>query len=98
MFDKGNRYISRGINENIDLQLQVLLWSLIDELQIEKDYLQIFNLSREGDVIIIEHSQEIPEYKLSIRISAKDFSFQGNAKIYAIDSEEYSTLLLAEEY
>lgn len=42
MFDKENRYITRGINEKIDLQLQILLWSLVDNLKIEKDYFAIF--------------------------------------------------------
>ena len=54
MFDKENRYITRGINEKIDLQLQILLWSLVDDLKVEKDYLQVFKLSRVGDVINIE--------------------------------------------
>ncbi|MFR4230215.1 DUF960 family protein [Clostridium sp.] len=42
MFDKENRYITRGINEKIDLQLQILLWSLVDNLKIEKDYFASF--------------------------------------------------------
>lgn len=98
MFLKENRYVTSGINERIDLSLQILLWNLVKDIKIQKDFLQVFNLSREGEFIIIEHSQETPEYKSVIRISAKDFSFQGNAKIYAIDSVEYSTLLLSEEY
>ena len=36
MFDKENRYITRGVNEKIDLQLQILLWSLVDDLKVEK--------------------------------------------------------------
>lgn len=98
MFTKENRYITRGVNENLDLSLQLLLWSLVDELKIEKDYFQVFNLSRQGDVINIEHTQEVPEYKSYISINAEELEFQGDAKIYAIDSGEYSVLLLAEEY
>lgn len=98
MFDKENRYITRGINEKIDLQLQILLWSLVDDLQIEKDYLQVFKLSRVGDVINIEHTQEVPEYKSSIKVNAKDLEFKEEIKIYVIDSGVYSTMLLLEEY
>lgn len=43
MFDKENRYITRGINEKIDLQLQILLWNLVEDLQREKDYLQVLS-------------------------------------------------------
>lgn len=98
MFAKENIYITRGINEKLDLPLQLLLWSLVDDLKIEKNYLQIFKLSRVGEVINIEHTQEIPGYKSSIKVNAKNLDFKGNVKIYAIDSVEYSTLLLAKEY
>ncbi|WP_346962245.1 DUF960 family protein [Clostridium sp.] len=98
MFAKENRYITRGVNEKLDLHLQILLWNLVDELKIEKDYLQVFNLRRNGTFINIEHLQEIPGYNSLIIINAKDLEFQGSEKIYAIDSGEYSTLLLAEEY
>ena len=86
------------INEKIDLQLQILLWSLVDNLKIEKDYLQVFKLSRAGDVINIEHTQEVPEYKSFIKINAKDLEFNEDIKIYVIDSGVYSTMLLPEEY
>ena len=57
MFAKENRYITRGINEKLDLPLQILLWNLVDDLKIEKDYLQVFKLSRVGDVVNIEHKR-----------------------------------------
>ena len=98
MFDIENRYITRGVNEKIDLPLQLFLWSLIDNLEIEKDYLQVFNLNRVGDVINIEHTQEVPEYKSYIKVNAKDLEFKEEIKIYVIDSGVYSTMLLLEEY
>jgi len=30
--NKSNRYITRGVNEEIDIRLQVLMWSLIEML------------------------------------------------------------------
>lgn len=98
MFAKENRYITRGVNKKLDLHLQLLLWNLVDDLKIEKDYLQVFNLRRDGNFINIEHSQEIPKYNSLITINAKNLDFQGIEKIYALDSGEYSTLLLAVEY
>ena len=92
MFDKENRYITRGGNEKIDLSLQILLWNLVDDLKIEKDYLQVFKLSRVGDVINIEQTQEVPEYKSFIKVNAKDLEFKEEIKIYVIDSGVYSTM------
>ena len=98
MFDKENRYITRGVNEKVDLSLQILLWNLVDDLKVEKDYLQVFKLSRVGDIINIEHTQEVPEYKLFIKVNAEDLEFKEDIKIYVIDSGAYSTMLLSEEY
>lgn len=98
MFDKENRYITRGVNEKIDLSLQILLWNLVDDLKVEKDYLQVFKLSRTGEVINIEHIQEVLEYKSFIKVNAKDLEFKEEMKIYVIDSGIYSTMLLSEEY
>ena len=97
MFDKENRYITRGVNEKIDLSLQILLWNLVDDLKVEKDYLQVFKLSRTGEVINIEHIQEVLEYKSFIKVNAKDLEFKEEMKIYVIDSGIYSTMLLSEE-
>lgn len=98
MFAKENRYITRGVNEKLDLPLQILLWILVDDLKIEKDYLQVFKLSRVADVVNIEHTQEVPDYKSYIKVNAKDLEFEGDEKVYLIDSHDYSTMLLEEEY
>lgn len=48
MFDNGNRYISRGINDEIPIDVQIFMWQLIEELKdtIEDiDYLQVFTIS-----------------------------------------------------
>ena len=98
MFAKENRYITSGVNKKIDLSLQILLWNLVDNLKVEKDYLQVFKLIRDGDVVNIEHTQEVPDYRLCIKVNAKDLEFEGNEKVYLIDSGDYSTMLLSEEY
>ena len=97
MFKKENRYMTRKIVEEIPLEINILLWNLIDELQIRKDYLQIFELNPIGKGIVeIVHKQEIPEYESSIYIYNE--VIKENKKIYAIDSVEYSTLMLSYEY
>ncbi|MDK0571845.1 DUF960 family protein [Clostridium perfringens] len=42
MFKKESRYITRGANKKLYLRLQLILWSMIDELNEERkelDYL-----------------------------------------------------------
>ena len=54
MFDNKNRYITRRINENLDIRLQILLWNLIDSLKEKNqglDYLQVFNISNKDKEI-----------------------------------------------
>ncbi len=67
MFKKNNRYVTRGVNEEIDIILQLIMWSMIDKLKdegnVELDYLQVFKLRKEGKEVIIEQSQEVPEHK-----------------------------------
>ena len=43
------RYVTRGISNELPLMLQIILWGLIDTMEVaEKDYLQIFCLSNES--------------------------------------------------
>lgn len=95
MFDN-SRYITKGINEELPLNLQILLWSLVDTLLIEKDYLQIFNIKViRGNLLEITHSQENPPYKRTIQAVG---NIDRDMKVYIIDSQEYSTMLFSEEY
>lgn len=103
MFKKNNRYVTRGVNEDVDIRLQLIMWSMIDKLKdeenIQLDYLQVFKLRKEGKKVIIEQSQEVPEHKVSYEIEIEDVEIGNENKIYVIDSgEEYSTMLLASEY
>lgn len=97
MFKKENRYMTREIAEEIPLEINILIWSLIDSLTIEKDYLQIFELNPIGKGIVeIIHKQEVPKYENCIYINNDDI--KNNLKIYAIDSVEYSTLIFSYQY
>lgn len=102
MFKKENRYISQYVNEYIDIRLQVLMWGLIDKLKETKDfkldYLQVFNICKNKDKIILEHKQEMEEYKKVYKINSSEISINRMIKIFVIDGNEGSTMLLAEEY
>lgn len=100
MFKQENRYVSRRVNETVPMQLQILLWSMIDSLKEKKelDYLQIFRLKVKGDKVLIEHEQEVPLYKEQYEVEKSKFPIGNNMKIYVIDSIDYSTMIFAEEY
>ena len=90
------RYATRGITTTVPLLLQIVLWDLIDSMEVvEKDYLQVFRLSAESGKQKIIHEQEQPEY-------SKEYLFPSDspitAKIFVIDDETHTTMLLAEEY
>lgn len=95
MFDN-QRYVTRGIIERIEPVCQLMLWNMIDSLDIKKDYLQVFLLVWKNGVLTITHSQEQPFYKKVYTYPCK--SAEKTEKIFVIDSEEYSIMLLAEEY
>lgn len=102
MFKKNNRYVTRGVNEEIDIRLQLIMWSMVDKLKnernVELDYLQVFKLRKEDNKIVIKQSQEVPEYSYTYEIELEDIQIDYEIKIYVIDSGEYSTMLLPSEY
>ena len=97
MFKKESRYITRGANEKLDLRLQLIIWSMIDKFNEESkelDYLQVFKIRK----CVIEHSQEVPEYKEKYVIDLENIEVNGSIKVFVIDDYKYSTMMLAEEY
>lgn len=102
MFDK-NRYITRGVKEEIGLDIQILIWSYIDALKERKDinvdYLQVFELNtiNRNDIFNqkLVHKQELAPYEKLYLLNVEE---PVNKKVYVIDEGDYSTMLLAEEY
>ena len=93
---KNPRYTTKGINDNLPIMTQIIIWELIDSMKVdEKDYLQVFTLSVEDGLQKILHEQECPEY-------SAEHLFPSTApitgKIFVIDDETHSTMLFAEEY
>ena len=93
------RYLTRGISEGLQPELQLLLWTMIDHMEGEKDYLQVFDLSPASDdgIMIqhIRHHQEQPEFSEEIDVLLVE---PIEAKIFVIDDGDHSTMLFAEEY
>ena len=88
------RYLTRGVQSEIPIELQFFMWGCLETVP-EPDYLQIFRLEPFGGMQRISHEQEVPEFRHEYLIPTDK---PITAKVYIIDSDEYSTMLLAEEY
>ena len=102
MFEKENRYVTRGINAEVDIRIQIILWDMIDKLKeqgnIELDYLQVFEIEKINEIIKIEHRQEVPNYSQAYMLNEVDIEINTPMKVFVIDDGENSTMMLAEEY
>ena len=94
MFDN-NRYLTRGVDNAIPMELQLFLWNCVDGLPEPRDYLQVFELSASGPMQSIVHSSEEPEYR-KVYMIPSDAPI--TEKLYIIDDGDHSTMLLANEY
>lgn len=84
------RLMTRGINETLDFGTQLLLWSLYDGMEGEKDYLQVFETLETGNLL---HFSEEPAY----RAEYPGFPVLPE-KVYIIRDDEVETMLFASEY
>lgn len=99
MFDKDkNRYITKGIKQRINALIYLILWEMIDDMEVpKKDCLQSFDLrikdETEGLMEIIHHQDE-NSYTNSIEFYTVN---PVNAKIHVLDVGLYSTMFLEGE-
>ena len=98
----GKRYITRGINNTLPIDIQLILFQSIEVMRgkvEELDWLQVMTLDtikKDGiKVLHITHEQEQPEGKLEYYISVESTI---KCKVFVVDDIEYVTMLLAEEY
>lgn len=101
MFD--NKFITQGVDLNIPKIVVTFMFELIDQMEVEKDYLQIFELTkkRKNDIfmdLIVKHSQEKPAYSKEYQMPYYGPSIEYTGKVYVIDDGDHCTMLLAEEY
>ena len=84
------RLMTCGINETLDFGTQLLLWSLYDAMEGEKDCLQVFETLENGNLV---HFSEEPAY----RAEYPGFPVLPE-KVYIIRDDEVETMLFASEY
>ena len=105
MFEK-NTYITRGINESLSLEVISLLWLKVQGVKDRKlDYLQVFEFKNTGTlespILEVKWSQEVPKHEETFKV--KGIMLEEVEKVWIICSgegtdDEYSTMLLPEEY
>lgn len=89
------RYLTKGVQAEIPLELQLFMWGCINRLPKERDYFQVFKMESLNGIQKITHFSEQPEYYKEYFIPTDK---PITSKVYIIDSNEYSTMLLASEY
>lgn len=94
----GSRYVTSGINGGLSMELQAIIWELIDQLEVEQDYLQVFNLEVVDDAIKLTHRQEEPDYVQGYLLKSKEISIESDNRIFVIDDGEYATMMFSYEY
>ena len=92
---KNQRYLTRGVQSEIPLELQLFMWECIDSMPEPKDYFQVFRFKAVNNLQCITHITEAPEYQKKYKLKSSD---PITTKVYVIDDETHSTMLLAEEY
>lgn len=95
MFEN-QKFLTRGVMAEIPSWLTNLMWHMVLTMVVEeKDYLQVFKLTKTLTGQHIVHEQEQSPYRYELDVECPDAV---NAKVFVIDSQVYSTMLLADEY
>lgn len=92
---KNQKMLTREVLEKIPVLHQFIMWELICDLPVNKDYLQVFSMSEENGKQKLIHSQECPEYKKEYILPLSPII---TGKVFVIDDGEYSTMLMNYEY
>ncbi|RDW21367.1 hypothetical protein CWR48_02885 [Oceanobacillus arenosus] len=101
MFEStGKRYMTRAIADELHIEIQLLLWHLIDELKSQGsklDYLQVFELSVLDGKQMIVHRQEVPEREQKWSITLKSTN-PITEKVWCIDDGKNQMMLFPSDY
>ena len=93
---QNQRYLTRGVQDTIPPELQLLMWNALEAVPEPKDYFQILRLFVLNGIQCIEHQQEQPPFKREYLLPTVENPI--TAKVYIIDDGDHRTMLLAEEY
>lgn len=89
------RYITTNADTRIPKETQIIMWFMLDRMEIEKDHLQIFSLSIKDNKQHILHSQEQPSWSEEVLFESDT---PVKEKVYIIKEGDYETMMLTEDY
>lgn len=107
--DRGNsinkndkkRYITKKINEEIDEELQSILWKMHELLEKNRkdkmDYFQVFNIFKMGDTLVIKNRQEKPIMNDKLMLKRNYLGLE-QTTIWIIDNHDTKTMLFPSDY
>ena len=91
------RYLTREVANRVPVEIQILMWNLVEEIEGEKDYLQVFEvIPNRSEFVEIIHKQEVPKFTSNYII--KNVGIETKMKLYIIDNGQYSTMMFSHEY
>jgi len=61
-------YITKGVSSEIPFWIQMVLWVMIDSMEVPKDWLHVFRVRGEKDKLHITHTQEEPPYSKKVTL------------------------------
>jgi hypothetical protein len=95
------RYMTRAINEELNIKIQILLWELLDSIAMKRkdkmDYLQVFEIVNSGDNLKIINRQEQPAMKEELMIEQGSMDMD-NLTVWIIDEPDNQTMLFPKDY
>ena len=89
------RCVSSNLANRIPEETQLMMWYMVDTMDEDKDWLQIFNLTIKDGVQYIEHQQEEPKCREECVLLTNN---PVEEKVYIILEPGLSTMILAEDY
>lgn len=95
MFDKERRYISEEVSMKLPIDLIIILWNLIDDMTLELDYLQTFEITTTKKHIKILHMQDRPQYSHTLYLESS-FELPAYLKVLVIDDGNHVTMIIAD--
>ncbi|SDQ06638.1 protein of unknown function [Virgibacillus salinus] len=96
-----SRYMTKAINEELNVKLQMTLWQLMDILALKRkdkmDYLQVFDIIVSGSRLKIINKQEHP-YMVEKFININGNTITKSITVWIIDDIDKQTMLFPSDY
>ncbi|WP_374717467.1 DUF960 family protein [Neobacillus sp.] len=102
MIEQGKpRYMTRAINEELNIKMQAFLWELLDLIALKRkdkmDYLQVFEIVNIGNKIKVINYQEQPTIKEELIIELGRMNIK-DTTVWIIDEPDKQTMLFPSDY